>query len=184
VAAAAATAKAAAAHGLLGFADRGLLRDTDVIGAAYLHLSSPRAQQAQGESYTPPDACRAAAQLLFADGIPRPGHVFNEPTCGTGGMLRAAAEILRGYGASPAQFGWTGTDASPVAVAGLAVNAHLWDLGPHVLFSATDIIQNPDWQPAAMQSALKAIRERDQYLAIARAIALTRVPGPSKEPGA
>jgi len=180
VAAAAATARAAAAHGLFDFAGRGFLRDADVIGATYLHLSPPRAQQAQGESYTPPDACLTAARLLLAAGVPGPGHVFNEPACGTGGMLRATAEVLRDHGASPAQFGWTGTDANPVAVAGLAVNAHLWDLGPHVLFAAADIIKSPDWQPAAVRSALEAVRERGQYLAIARAVALT---GPPREPG-
>jgi hypothetical protein len=33
---------------------------------------------------------------------------------------------------------WYAVDLDPIAVAALAVNAHLWDLGPHVVIGHAD----------------------------------------------
>ena len=127
-------ARAAAKAGLLDLAHNGSLLDTDVIALTYLNMRSDSARQARGEFYTPPNVCKMmAAMILGGKDDLKPGMSIAEPAAGTGGMLRAAAEHIREQGMNPADFWWVANDISPVAMAGLAVNACLWDLGPRVV---------------------------------------------------
>ena len=52
-------------------------------------------------------------------------------------------------------------DISPLAVAGLAVNAHLWNLGPRVVIGTADILTDPEWHQRAWKEQLAAIAKRD-----------------------
>ena len=83
----------------------------------------------------------------------RPGQSILDECAGTGSLLRAAAQVLRENDADPRTVHWYAADADPVAVAALAVNAHLWDLGPHVVLTRADILREPDWPGRAAQGA-------------------------------
>lgn len=72
----------------------------DVFGVLLRELRSLGASQAIGEFHTPPDASDLLARLTL-EGEPRPGLWFDDPAAGTGGLLRAAAQRLRGPAAIP-----------------------------------------------------------------------------------
>ena len=166
VAAAAAVARAATRAGLFTITRQWEnLYAADLLGPAYLHLRADAAQKVNGEFYTPPDMCRILARLTFfgenGQHDPPPGMKINDPTCGTGGILRAIAEILREHGLDPHDFWWVGNDIDPVVTAGLAVNAHLWNLGPRVVIGTADILTDPEWHQRAWKEQLAAIAKRD-----------------------
>lgn len=195
---AAAVARAAVKGGLLDMAERGLLADCDVIGAMYLQGRSNSSRQARGEFYTPPHLCKVMAQMIMAGHELKAGMSLCEPAAGTGGMLQAAAEWMRESGFDPGDFWWVANDISPVPVAGLAVNAYLWGLGPHVILGVADTLANPSWYEQAWQDQLETIQERDRLrkelimlLAIRQAEALISAgpaerqalpPGPAPKP--
>lgn len=178
VRAAASVARAAAKAGLLDMAGTGSLRDCDVIGATYLHMRSDGARQARGEFYTPPAVCKMMAEMTLGTGPQLvPGMSIAEPAAGTGGMLRAAAEWIAEAGYYPADYWWVANDISPVSVAGLAVNCHLWGLGPHVIIGVADTLAEGNWPERAWREQ-QAVREhRDQLLGTARVLALLRNAG-------
>jgi hypothetical protein len=165
VAAAAAVARAATRAGLFTITRQWeMLCATDLLGPAYLHLRVEAAKRVNGEYYTPPDMCRILALLTFFGDetkILRPGMAINDPTGGTGGCLRAVAEILREHGLDPHDFWWVTNDIDPIVTAGLAVNAHLWNLGPRVVIGTADILIDPEWHQRAWKEQLAAIAKRD-----------------------
>ncbi|WP_373298070.1 N-6 DNA methylase [Streptomyces abikoensis] len=57
---------------------------------------------------------------------PRPGEHVHEPACGSGGLLRAAAQGMRERGLDPASVHWSGVDIDQIAAACTAVNAIVW----------------------------------------------------------
>lgn len=141
-------ARAALTGGLLHLTssspDFGGNSDADVLGAVITVMRAHGARDALAEFHTPPELTELMARMLLTDKTPTPGMKFNDPCSGTGGMYRAAAQHLRDRGLNPHDFGWAMTDVDPLAAAGAAVNAILWDLGPHVLVACTDTLTEGD----------------------------------------
>jgi hypothetical protein len=71
----------------------------------------------------------------------------------------------------PHQFGWALTDIDPLAAAGAAVNAILWDLGPHVLIACGDTLHEGSVYARAAQEAREALARRERLHAQAAILA-------------
>jgi hypothetical protein len=110
------------------------------------------------------------ANLQFPqDGTgPEPADQISDEVAGTGGMLRAAAQDLRQRGKDPHKVWWFANDIDPVAVAALAVNAHLWDLGPNVVLGCVDVLAEPDWTREAIKAQARELELRRGYEIAAR----------------
>jgi N-6 DNA Methylase len=70
---------------------------TDVLGSYYLECASHSSKQARGEFFTPPEISRMMAKMTFdVDAIKAKNRpiTVNEPACGSGGMILAAAELF------------------------------------------------------------------------------------------
>ena len=97
-----------------------------------------------------------------------------EPAAGTGGMVRAAAQHIRGAGMDPAEFVWVVNDISALVVAALAVNCHVWGLGPNVVIGAADSLAEPDWPARAWETQCGAVARRDELMHHATILALLK----------
>ncbi|WP_331759556.1 N-6 DNA methylase [Streptomyces anulatus] len=131
------------------------------------------------EYHTPPDMTDVMALLLLddTDETPEPGHVFNEPTAGTGGMFRSIAQALRGRGLDPHAYGWVMQELNPTAAACAAVNAVVWDLGHGAVVAVGDILSegNLGQEALAHQQEMHDFRNTMQdFAAFALAIDTTR----------
>ncbi|MFC7593575.1 hypothetical protein ACFQYP_65105 [Nonomuraea antimicrobica] len=81
------------------------------------------------------------ARIVFDCGDElKPGQWIDEPTAGTGGLLRSTALLMRMRGHDPHQFGWSMGEIDPIAAACAAVNAIVWDLGGNVLIHVGDTL--------------------------------------------
>lgn len=164
VAAAAAVARAAIKAGLLEFTlDRNSAQKVDILSHFYLLLRKDQASRSRGEFYTPAPIAEAMASMALA--VPEREQSVCDSYAGTGGLLRAAADALRKAGKDPHDFWWYGCDIDPVAVAGLAVNIHVWGLGPRVLIGCADAITEPNWKVRAAEEQREAV-EIHEALAI------------------
>jgi len=148
-----------------------LVRHADLLGSAYQVLSNPAASKVRGEVYTPLDVAGLIAGVKQAGDRPRPGQVFVDDCAGTGAFLRAAAQVLRERGIDPQTMHWYAVDIDPVAVAALAVNATLWDLGPHVVLGRADILTEPEWTARAHAEQARALRLHALRLTVAQVLA-------------
>lgn len=173
VKAAAHVARTAAKAGLLDMAHAGALLDTDVIGTTYINMRSDSAKQARGEFYTPPSLCDMMAAMTLGSDL-KPGMSIAEPAAGHGGMLRAAANHIRQQGMDPGDFWWVVNDISPVVVAGLAVNCHVWGLGRRVVIGVADTLAEPDWPERAWREQQEVTAHRDEQMKLARSLAMLR----------
>lgn len=153
-------------------ADRDLACEVDLLGHAYQELRNPKAKQAHGETYTPTEVAAAMARLLLAGA--EPGQSICDPAAGTGGLLRAAAQELRAQGTDPRSMHWYAADIDPVVVAGLAVNMHLWDLGPNVIVGCANTLAEGDWQDRARAEQHAAIEQHNACVLVARVLAAER----------
>lgn len=90
-------------------------------------------------------------------------------------MLRATAAALRGGGRDPSEYRWLACDIDPVAVGALAVNAHIWGLGPHVLLECADSVAEPDWHVRAAREQAQADREQWMREVAATLLAQTEI---------
>ncbi|UJW36737.1 SAM-dependent methyltransferase [Saccharothrix sp. AJ9571] len=93
--------------------------DTDLLGDVLMTLRLKSALQARGQFYTPGDVAKLIARMSDLDGR----STILEPMMGTGGMLRAAAEVLRERGHNPRSVQWVGCDIDELAVACATVNS-------------------------------------------------------------
>jgi len=178
VRAAAQVARAAIKAGLW----TGRYGDQDVIGTVYtLGARSTKARQARGEFYTPLSVCRTMAEMTLTGTKAERGQSICDPCAGTGGMFYGAAEALRGGGEDPADFWWYGNDISPVSVAGLCVNVHLWQLGRRVVIGCADSLAEPDWYVRAWDEQKTAVEQHAATVRIARMFALLRGDDPPAE---
>ncbi|MEU9405083.1 hypothetical protein AB0E08_05145 [Streptomyces sp. NPDC048281] len=160
-----AVVEAAITNGLLHLTtsdDPDLRSTTDVIGILLTVMRSEGAHDALAEIHTPPDVAYLMARMLLDDQPLEPGMKFDEPTGGTGGMYRAAVQVMRERGIDPHQFGWALTDIDPLAAAGAAVNAILWDLGPHVLIACGDTLHEGNVYARAAREARESLERRDR----------------------
>jgi hypothetical protein len=156
LAGAGAVARAAVKSGLLELTlDLEVARQVDLLGRVYTMMRSHSAKAARGEFYTPPNVAEMMARMSL--GGLGPGQSICDPTAGTGGLLRAAASALRDNGRDPGDYAWYGCDISPVAVAGLAVNAHVWGLGRQVVIGCADSLAEPKWEVRALREQREAI---------------------------
>lgn len=151
--AAVATARAALDAGQLRLTGTDLRYEVDLLGVVLTRLRSDSARKGKGQFYTPADVADLMAQMLgVGDNHPADhpddGLSVHEPAAGTGGMLRAAAQAMRRAGRDPAAVAWSAVDIDELAIACLAVNAHLWNLGPDVLLGVGDALTD-DWRPRA-----------------------------------
>ena len=169
-----ATAQAVVKAGQLDVTgDRDLVGEVDLLGHVYQELRNPKARKAHGEIYTPAPLATAMARLTLASA--KPGQSICDPCAGTGGLLRAAAQYLRADGVDPHTIHWYAADIDPVVVSGLAVNMHLWDLGPHVVVGCANVLAEPDWETRARAEQRAAIEQHNIRVLIARFLAAERL---------
>lgn len=173
-------ARAAIKAGLLNECGGGwaLAQLQDVLGVTYTNMRSGTARRGRGEFYTPPAICKMMAMMSLMGNNGKmdlqPGMSIMEPSAGTGGMFLGAMQAMVEDGLDPADYRWFANDISEVPVAALAVNCHIWGLGPCVVLSVADSLANPDWQHQAIRDQIAAIEHRDalwkgaQFLAILR----------------
>jgi hypothetical protein len=165
--AAASVARAAVKAGLLDLTlDPEMSRCVDVLGPVYTQLQSKSARSGRGEFYTPSPVCLMIAKVTMLGA--EAGQSICEPAAGTGGMLRAAAQVLREEGKDPAGFEWYANDISPVAAAALAVNAHIWGLGRRVVIGCADTLAEADWPERAISEQRAAAARIGQLWQVAR----------------
>lgn len=178
IAVAGAVARAAVEAGLLAPPlDRGSAQKADVLGHCNLVLRNREAPGTRGQFYTPAPLTEAIAAMALA--VPERERSICDSYAGTGGMLRAAAEQLRKVGEDPHDFWWYGCDIDPVVVAALAVNAHIWDLGPRVLIGCANVLTEPDWKVRAAEEQRTAVGLQETLAAGATLLAVTEAAGRS-----
>ncbi|MFJ4688017.1 hypothetical protein [Streptomyces sp. NPDC088789] len=135
---------------------------SDVLGAVLAIMRSKGAHDALAEVHTPPEVAELMARMMIDGMSLKPGMKFDEPTGGTGQMYRAAVQVMREKGIDPHEFGWALTDIDELAAAGAAVNAILWDLGPHVLIACGDTLHEEDAYARAAREARDSLERRDR----------------------
>lgn len=107
---------------------------TDILGTAWLDLTSQSSKQARGEFYTPPCVARLMAQLgagheeVIASGQP---VRIQEPACGAGTMILAAAELYAPDHWHLPRF--TAIDLNPVACDMTFINTTIWSVPCEVI---------------------------------------------------
>ncbi|MEV6925511.1 N-6 DNA methylase [Dactylosporangium sp. NPDC051485] len=145
-------------------------RNTDPLGAVLQTLRSRSSAAARGAFYTPQPVAEILAHCLIGEmlmaelaGVPhrRPGESILDPAAGTGAMLCGAARVLRAHGHDPTAYRWYANDIDPLAAACLAVNAHRWDLGTHVVIGCADGLDDA-WID-------RAVRDRNDGISSLRA---------------
>ncbi|WP_327385582.1 N-6 DNA methylase [Streptomyces sp. NBC_01207] len=173
-----AVARAALTHGMLHLTsaapDFGGSCDADVLGAVVTVMRSHGAREALAEIHTPPELSELMARMLITDQPLTPGMKFDDPASGTGGLYRAAAQHMRELGLNPHDFGWAMTDIDPVAAAGAAVNAILWDLGPHVLVVCANTLTEGNPYVRASREWRESHERRDRMVEEATFLARVR----------
>lgn len=154
-------------------AERAQVMGADLLGCAYQALANPKGTKARGEVYTSADVAELLMGIKLAGAAPGQSIVYE--CAGTGSFMRAAAQVLRGRDVDPQTMYWYAADSDPIAVADLAVNAHLWELGPHVVLARANVLTEPDWPERAREEQAQALRDSDLRLTIARLLAAEHV---------
>jgi len=174
LAGAGAVARAAVKSGLLDLTvDLEVSRQVDLLGVLYTAMRGKSAKKARGEFYTPPAVAEMMARISL--GGLAPGQSICDPTAGTGGLLRGAAQAIRDEGKDPHDYVWYGCDIAPVAVAGLAVNAHIWGLGPQVVIGCANTLAEPDWEVRALREQREAIEAQRSRVKTAQTLSAMKV---------
>ena len=105
------------------------------------------------------------ARLVNAE-LPDPGQAIHEPTAGSGGLIRAAAQNIRRLGGDLAQYTWAMGDIDSLAIACAATNAIVWGLGDNVLAYRADALAEPGATKRAIETRQAVL---DHHRAILRA---------------
>lgn len=163
-AAAKAVADAAVRAGQLHLTGTERRRDTDLFGPLLAVLRTRTAASARGQFYTP---AALTDVIALVRGALDEGEQVVEPTAGTGGMLRAAAQTMRAAGRDPGTVQWWAVDIDPLAIACLAVNTVLWELGHQVILGVGDALTD-DWQT-------HALAQRNETVELAERLAAMRL---------
>lgn len=111
---------------------------TDILGPFYLECASHSSKQARGEFFTPPEISKMMARMLFdVDAIKAAGKpiTMNEPACGSGGMVLAAAELFAPDFVDLLRV--TAQDINPVAVNMAYINFTLWGIPARIILGDT-----------------------------------------------
>ncbi|SEM83264.1 hypothetical protein [Streptacidiphilus jiangxiensis] len=159
--------------------------DTDVLGWMVTLMRSGGERRMLAEFPTPPDMAALMTRFLLAEHAEdiEPGQSFNDPTSGTGAMVRAMALHLHDRGHSPADFGWAMTDLDALSAAVAACCAILWNLGPRVLVWCGDTLSEGDGPERAAAERAQLIGARNRtWRELSALSALTRLTGPDPAP--
>ncbi|CAM5479516.1 MULTISPECIES: N-6 DNA methylase [Streptomyces] len=173
-----ATFRAALDHNALdhtGHADPEANSWIDLMSWTVTSLRHNTARQGLGEYHTPPEVCDMMAAQVIGDDREaiREGYSILDPCAGTGGMVRSAAQHLRGMGLDPARFTWFAQEIDPLAAAGCAVNMIVWGMGPNALVACGDTLAEGDLWPRAVEHRRIMVERRDDaaaHMAIAYAV--------------
>lgn len=140
-------------------------RDVDLFGALLQTLRSHRTKAGRGEFYTPQPIAEVLNHIMLGEQLmfeladasrESSGRSLLEPAAGTGAMLCAAARVLRRRGEDPTTWTWCANEINPLTAACLAVNVHLWGLGPNVLIGCGDGL-DPGWMDRARRERTDGI---------------------------
>jgi hypothetical protein len=173
VMAAAAVVRAAVGAGLLDLTfDREAVQEVDLLGHLHQELRSTSAKKSSGQFYTPAEVADLMAQLTATDVKPEPGQSICDIAAGTGGLLRPVAVRIRREGGDPHNFCWYACDVDRLAVAALAVNFHLWDLGPRVVVGCANTLVEGDWHLKAIEEQRAAVEAQQARMEVAKAFAV------------
>ncbi|MGW5715288.1 N-6 DNA methylase [Amycolatopsis sp. NPDC003865] len=168
------TADAALAAGQLELTSGDRRFGADLFGPVLGALRSPAATKVDAQMYTPGDVALALTSVMLGD--VKPGQSFVDDTVGTGGLFRAAAQVIRNRGLDPTALTWYGADVDELAVAAAAVNSVLWQLGPNVVLYVGDPLAEPDWSAAAAQQKVQFLREVNALRGVLVALDLENTP--------
>ncbi|MFD0622184.1 N-6 DNA methylase [Streptomyces sanglieri] len=174
--------RAALRHGVLqhtGDTDPVERSRIDLMSWVITSLRHHHSRRSLGEYHTPPDISALITAMLANDGSTqrRPhqcGEWALEPTAGTGGLFRSAAQELRRDGEDPAERGWVMLELDPLAAAGAAVNAIVWELGPRAVVGRGDVLAQPDLAEDTLAQARDLARHRDDVMKMIRLAIATR----------
>ncbi|QUW85821.1 SAM-dependent DNA methyltransferase (plasmid) [Streptomyces mirabilis] len=174
--------RAALRHGVLqhtGDTDPAGRSRIDLLSWVITSLRHHHSRRSLGEYHTPPDVSALITAMLANDGSSekRPhqrGEWALEPTAGTGGLFRSAAQELRRDGEDPADRGWVMLELDPLAAAGAAVNALVWELGPRAVVGCGDVLAQPDLAEDTLAQARDVARHRDDVMKMVRFAIATR----------
>lgn len=151
------TADAALTAGLLDLTGGDRRFDADLFGPVLGALRAPAAATVNAQMYTPGDVAVALTAVMLDD--VQPGKAFCDDAVGTGGLFRAAAQVVRDRDINPATMTWYGADVDELAVAAAAVNGLIWQLGSNVVLYVGDPLTDSDWQTKAAQQHAQFQRE-------------------------
>jgi hypothetical protein len=168
------TADAALAAGQVELTTGDRRFDADLLGPVLGALRSPTAAQVNAQMYTPGDIACALTSVMLGD--LRPGQAFCDDTVGTGGLFRAAAQVIRGRGLNPATMTWYGADIDELAVAAAAVNSLIWQLGPNVVLYVGDPLADADWSATADRQKAQFHEQVDVLRRVLAALELGNTP--------
>lgn len=141
------TAEAALEAGQLELTGGDRRFEADLLGPVLGALRSPAAAKVNAQMYTPGDIACALTAVMLRD--IRPGQAFCDDMVGTGGLFRAAAQVIRYRDLNPATMSWYGADVDELAVAAAAINSLIWQLGPNVVLYVGDPLVHADWSTTA-----------------------------------
>lgn len=182
-------ADAAVRAGLLDLTGDALRRrEADLFGPLLTYLRPESAIMGLGQVYTPGDMADFMGRML----TPEEDESVHEPCAGTGGMFRAAALAMREKGRDPTTVEWSAIDIDHLAIACLAVNVVLWDLGYKVLLGVGNSLKGDEWRTRAIAERRETIElvqtiRRDQLMiqavrdaqALITAVETDRICGPT-----
>ncbi|MFI6688461.1 hypothetical protein [Streptomyces sp. NPDC050485] len=164
-----AVARAALRHGVLhhtGDTDPAKRSRIDLMSWVITSLRHIHSRRSLGEHHTPPDVSDLMAAVLAegSTGGRRRCEWALEPTAGTGGLFRSAAQDLRRDGMDPADSGWVMLELDPLAAAGAAVNSLVWGLGPRAVVGCGNVLAQPDLAEEALARQRDMARHRDNVM--------------------
>jgi type I restriction-modification system DNA methylase subunit len=133
--------------------------DTDLLGAVLPLLKSDSASKTNAQIYTPTPVADMMARMT----VPEEGSSVCDPAVGTGGLLRATAQVMREHGHDPATVVWYGADIDDLAIAACAINSLQWQLGPRILLCVANTLAEDDW-------ASRAEAQRTEILQLTKTI--------------
>ncbi|MBT1185392.1 SAM-dependent DNA methyltransferase [Streptomyces sp. CJ_13] len=173
--------RAALRHGVLqhtGDTDPAERSRIDVMSWVITSLRHHHSRRSLGEYHTPPDISALITAMLANDGGTEKPHQRGEwalePTAGTGGLFRSAAQELRREGEDPADRGWVMLELDSLAAAGAAINALVWELGPRAVVGRGDVLAQPDLAEETLAQARDLARHRDDVMKMVRFAIATR----------
>ncbi|RSS81434.1 SAM-dependent DNA methyltransferase [Streptomyces sp. WAC02707] len=177
--------RAALRHGVLqhtGDTDPAERSRIDLMSWVITSLRHHHSRRSLGEYHTPPDVSELMTAMLANDSStqqrsPQRGGRAGEPTAGTGGLFRSAAQDLRRNGEDPAERGWVMLELDPLAAAGAAVNALVWELGLRAVVGRGDVLAQPDLAEKTLAQARDMARHRDDVMKLIGFAIATRTTG-------